>query len=204
MLLIRGDLLLRYPNAIIYAHKAKDYDPSVPSSRPELDTSDATKRQFPVMRIDPAPGVTFLGFSLSPSPARPPAPGERPAGWFFVFEEHPTETRFGLDVSRKQGGLESWRELAWKIEGTEAGDVNIVNGYISTAPPDPKLADNAPAPDRDKRWGKNGAHMAYITLRPAYRFLVHSSIWYPDKFVSNPAQRKPVKEYARPAKPPQR
>ncbi len=189
MLLIRGDLLLRHPNAIIYAQKAPSYDPnSGPST--ELETSGI---KFPLTRIDPVPGVTLLGFVFGADEKPDQSPG-----WFFVFEEHPTEMRFGLDESRKQGDLVSWRELAWNIEGTEDGDVQVTNGYVSVSGKIPKPESSAKGV-----WGNNGADMAYITLRPAYRLLVHSSIWHPDNFVPDRTARKKETIRAWPAKPSQ-
>jgi hypothetical protein len=149
MLLIKGDLLVRYPNAVISVQRAENGAPP----------------KFPMLRINPVPGVTLLGFDLEPSPlkASPSDPG-----WFFVFEEHPTETRFGLDIS--PGVLNSWRELTWDDVKTQDSGYIRVTGSDAT-PPQP--LDAGPAV-----WGRNGADMAYITLQKAYRLRVHSNHWF--------------------------
>ena len=54
ILLIKGDLLLRYPNAVIYAQRAGFNVGGGATSIPQVDT--AVPAVFPVMRINPAPG----------------------------------------------------------------------------------------------------------------------------------------------------
>ena len=149
MLLIKGDLLVRYPNAVISVQRAEN----------------GALPKFPILRINPVPGVTLLGFELEPSPLKA-SPGD--PGWFFVFEEHPTETRFGLDISG--GVLNSWRELTWDNVKTQDNGYIRVTGSDATPQPSP--------PDPYAVWGRNGADMAYITLQKAYRLRVHSSVWF--------------------------
>jgi hypothetical protein len=80
VLLIRGDLLSRYPNAVIYAAKATG-NPREPG--PE--------EKYPIFRGTLQPDVTFLGFDLTSEEAT------KDAGWFFIIQEQPTEPRFGFD-----------------------------------------------------------------------------------------------------------
>src|SRR5206468_3250968 len=84
VLLVRGELLRRYPTTTIYAAPAAadgDLDP--------------TTRLAPMFRGFLDPDITFLGFALTEEAAL----GTDPAGpgWFFVLEQHPGEPRFGLD-----------------------------------------------------------------------------------------------------------
>lgn len=118
VVLVRGELLRRYPNTLIYATKAvEDGNDRVPytlSKKDEvIDTSDAKDDpdiMFPVFRGTLDPDVTFLGFELSPEEAvndpyhkdtTDPPDDHLDEGWFFVFEEPPgaEETRFGLDIN---------------------------------------------------------------------------------------------------------
>jgi hypothetical protein len=80
VLLIRSDLLSRYPNAVIYAAKATG-DPREPG--PE--------EKYPIFRGTLQPDITFLGFDLTSEEAT------KDAGWFFIIQEQPTEPRFGFD-----------------------------------------------------------------------------------------------------------
>ncbi len=176
MLLIKGDLLARYPTALIYAARAKWPDGAGGGTRPVVD--EARPPDLPVLRVTPAPGVTLLGFALPETvPAGDP-------GWFFVIEEHPTEPRFGLDLSG--GAPTTWRELSWPLAPTRADG----SGHI-TLTPAPALADPDPTEvkspkqiERERRdravvWGRDAAHMAYIMLQKPYRLQIHARVWLP-------------------------
>lgn len=109
VLLIRGNLLRRYPNTTIYAAKAyeegDDLVPRWPSSHPGDDPAASEHVKYPVFRGTIEPDITFLGFDLTPDEATGAEPtpsvtsdGETDShGWFFAFEEPPGEPRFGLD-----------------------------------------------------------------------------------------------------------
>jgi hypothetical protein len=93
-LLIHGELLKRYPNAIIYAGKAKKS--SAPTADPNgriLDTSD---ERYPIFRGYLNDDMTFLGFNLSVQDAYG-GTAASPEGFFFVFQQQPSEPRFGLE-----------------------------------------------------------------------------------------------------------
>ncbi len=83
VLLIRGELLRRYPNAVIYAAKATG-DPREPG--PE--------ERPPMFRGTLQPDITFVGFELTKRQAQGNATDP---GWYFIIQEQPTEPRFGFD-----------------------------------------------------------------------------------------------------------
>lgn len=197
ILMIKSNLLLRYPNTIISARKAvwnKNGD--------EIVSGDL--EQFPSFRINPVPGVTMMGFDLGDHSAFNEKITANNLGWFFVIEEHPTEIRFGLDLSND--GLTSWHELAWSdVSNLEGGCISVQKNNPNLIQPKTSLPaninpNNLPAPndpqwgdfliknpdwkrylhDKTKIWGKNSAHMAYILLQKAYRIQIHSSTWFPD------------------------
>jgi hypothetical protein len=87
VLLIRGELLRRYPNSVIYAVKAVRQ-----AGQLVLSTLPADEKH-PLFRGTMKPDVTFLGFGLS----RADVIGD--PGWFFVIQQQPTEPRFGMDVA---------------------------------------------------------------------------------------------------------
>jgi hypothetical protein len=84
VLLIRGELLSRYPNAVIYAAEAIEGTDGKREPGP--------KEKYPIFRGTLQPDVTFLGFDLTSTLAK------ENLGWFFIIQEQPTEPRFGFDV----------------------------------------------------------------------------------------------------------
>ena len=86
VLLVRGELLRRYPNAVIYATEAV------------LDAQGrralGAEQKQPLFRGTLTPDVTFFGFDLDAATASGDGGDE---GWFFVFEPPPSEPRFGFE-----------------------------------------------------------------------------------------------------------
>ena len=79
VLLIRGELLLKFSNTLIYLVKKKGKKP---------DLSLKAVRTFPVFEGALPPDIVFLGF---------PIKKEEAAEYYVIFEERMTELRFGLD-----------------------------------------------------------------------------------------------------------
>jgi hypothetical protein len=125
VLVIRGELLKKYPTAVIYANKAQ-WQPSDAAPDPtkervlvKLDPGEEadpplTKIRMPLFEAKVEPDIYFIGFDLKEEDAigGTGQPGDTEAGWFFVIKERPGEPRFGLDVDRA-GPLEVWNDLAW-------------------------------------------------------------------------------------------
>jgi hypothetical protein len=110
VLLIRGELLKRYPTAIIYAGKAKKS--TAPTADPNgriLDTSD---ERYPIFRGTLNDDMTFLGFNLSVADAYG-GTAASPEGFFFVFQQQPSEPRFGLEPTELSNPTTHWADLAW-------------------------------------------------------------------------------------------
>ena len=103
VLLIRGELLRRYPDTIIYAAKAK-----LSGDHRIIDSSD---ERYPIFGGTLPNDITFVGFNLSPEDARGGTKAA-PQGFFFVFQQHPTGPRFGLEPSAA-GTVTQWSDLAW-------------------------------------------------------------------------------------------
>jgi hypothetical protein len=189
VLLIRGDLLRRYPRAMVYAVEAVW---SSDGTRRELGTTEL----YPMFRATQAPDITMLGFLLTAQQVRgadapPPSSSTPPLaeqqfraanassnvghpGWFFVLQEQPTEPRFGMDVATTYGDTPAtWRDLSWgHLAPNEEALKQIV--YV---PIDGLLKDIV----RDQiPWGKNAAHMASITRQRPFRVAIHARTWLPD------------------------
>jgi hypothetical protein len=148
VLLIRGELLQRYPDALIYAVKART-----------LSTL-GTEEQLPLFRGRIEPDITFLGFKLTDEEARG---GATSRGWFFVIQEQPTAPRFGLDVTREKP-LVSWNDLGWSDLKTAPGAHLRTDDLLVPA------ADRPPGPV----WPLNGAHLAAILRQRPVRVAFHA------------------------------
>jgi hypothetical protein len=126
VLIIRGELLRRYPNTVIYAAKAK------------LDgrqrVIDPTDERYPLFAGTLPTDITFIGFNLSEADAKGGTPAS-PEGFFFVFQQHPTEPRFGLEPSAT-GTVQHWADLAWTNFGVSRQQANghHVNGRPARTP----------------------------------------------------------------------
>jgi hypothetical protein len=112
VLLVRGELFKRYPNAIVYAGKAKRQGQSL--------VLDETAEKYPIFRGVLPTDITFFGFNLSEDDARG-GTATSPDGYFFVFQEQPSEPRFGLEPNEKEAAVTQWADLAWTNFGGGAG-----------------------------------------------------------------------------------
>ncbi|MFE9775608.1 hypothetical protein ACFYOV_28870 [Streptomyces sp. NPDC005931] len=123
VLVIRGELLKKYPNAAIYAHRARweltagQPDPSkerVPVELVDEAHPAHDEIRLPLYEAKVEPDIYLLGFDLTSKEAK----GEQPAGsagWFFVIKERPGEPRFGADVAPDASPprVEVWNDLSW-------------------------------------------------------------------------------------------
>jgi hypothetical protein len=182
VLLIRGDLLKKYPNAIIYAIKAEwqlDGVSGLPNytlpRRPKADTE-----VYPIFNAKIEPDITFFGFDLTIEEARGEDPAvlqtafaESPdpallatgdAGYFFVLKERPGEARFALDTDPGEvSDFETWNDLHWgRLTSTETIG----------------LGDLVGTPDETESivWGENmnAAQMASVLYQNPVMVCVHA------------------------------
>ena len=110
VLLIRGELLKRYPHAIIYAGKAKKVAST--AQDPNGRVLDPTDERYPIFRGTLKDDMTFLGFNLSVADAYG-GTAASPEGFFFVFQQQPSEPRFGLEPFETAPTTTHWADLAW-------------------------------------------------------------------------------------------
>jgi hypothetical protein len=179
VLLVRGDLLKKYPNTRVYAIKAV----KLPNGRrvpalPEFKPPQPSEPVAPVFHGSLAPDLTFFGFGFTEEEARG-APGTASAdGVFFVFEERISEARFGLDElmpGRSPGAMSSWDDLTWGHLGVAGG------AYLDSAKPSAVPANAAGA-----SWGASSAAMARITFQKPVRIAVHADRMLPAKPAAKP------------------
>jgi hypothetical protein len=184
VLVIRGELLKRYPNTVIYAQKALDDGQGAKVIRETDLTPQQFDRElkFPLFKAEIEPDLRFFGFDLTIEKAKGTTashdfPGDH-LGWFFVLQEVPGEPRFGMDISYQptrdtdnnpsNDPKDDWDNLAWNLFGaTEPA-------FVKVAPPPtfprPDVAELSLHP-----WASNAAQMAYILFQTPVMVAVHAS-----------------------------
>jgi hypothetical protein len=188
VLVIRGDLLKRYPTAVIFAQQAKwvedEEDPSVPPRKiRELDEGDPkTTIKEPIFKAEIEPDIHFLGFDLTASMAKgdpkPPETAGDPGnpGWFFVIQERPGEPRFGLDITTDDPPpfpLEEWNKLSWNHFGNP-DEIPFIKLNPAEIP-----AVSGDSPDKNIKWASNAADMAYILYQVPVMVAIHADNMLP-------------------------
>jgi hypothetical protein len=159
VLLVRGELLHRYPGAIIYAAQAR-----LGTAGLELDDSTILP---PTFRGTLLPDTTFIGFPLTVEDVT----GGNAPDWWFVIAEHPTEPRFGLDeqASRPPSAADwTWNDLAWPNLVTAPGNVDDIVHAPAAAPTlAGKTVDGV-------RWGNDAAGQAHATFQQPVRVAIRA------------------------------
>ena len=167
ILLIKGELLMRYPGAIIYASKAK-----FKNSKPVLPVPSDEKEEIklPVLRGTIPPDVTLLGFDISIDNLCGDDEKDDP-GYFFIIQEQPSEPRFAIDVDEDTipdpDSLQSWNDLNWNyitlLPGSNNNNIDLENGLLKG-----KQIGGV-------TWGSHAADIANILLQQPVRIAVHAS-----------------------------
>ncbi len=154
VVLVRGDLVRRYPSVAITLLTPLDGEP------PLVDGAIAAEHVVgPSFRSLLDDATVVVGF--------PRDPGEVLGGWYVCFEEPFTQPRAGLDEPEPGGDYgtppdTSWADLTWghlgdghthiPLTGT-ALDAHVLGGLT---------------------WARNSAHMAGITFQQPFRFVVRA------------------------------
>jgi hypothetical protein len=197
VLVIRGELLKRYPTAVIYAHRAAwqlkedgTIDPTKERLLAELTPAEEanpprSKVRTPLYEAKVDPDIYFFGFDLTAEVARG-GTGDQPTddpGWFFVIKERPGDPRFGLDIDASPR-LEVWNDLSWDdvLPGPPGGFVQIDPSTPTrtvTAPTGPEAAEKATqhADDVNIVWSKDmsASDLAYVLFQVPVLVAVHAS-----------------------------
>lgn len=193
VLVVRGDLLQRYPTAVIYAQRAAwqldrhgQPDPTRDRVPVALDSNDEAtpplgKVLFPLYEAHVDPDVTFVGFALDPATARGGTGPSADPGWFFVIKERPGEPRFGMNepIAGDPTRLVNWDDLTWAAAGVAPGAPITLAQTISLVPYVAATdLQNLPDPaDAQARWtpATDAAQLAYILYRVPTLVAVHAS-----------------------------
>src|SRR6185436_3004801 len=171
VLVVRGDLLKKYPTAVVYAQQARWRQEAEDCFVRELDDSNPDLFvKAPIFKAEIEPDVRFLGFDLTAGVAKgDPDPAAANPGWYFVIQERPGEPRFGLDDLSEESPTPptNWNELAWEHLGNFAslGCIDFNAGILD---------ESITHPDNQFVWGRNAADMAYILYQVPVMVAFHA------------------------------
>ncbi|MCZ6820655.1 MAG: hypothetical protein O7G31_14380 [Calditrichaeota bacterium] len=169
VLVVRGDLLKKYPTTMVFAQKAKWGKDEFNRDVRIIDEDEpAEKIEVPIFKAEIEPDLKFLGFNLTANIVK----GSKniydgDAGWFFVFQEAPGEPRFGLDVPSNDQvePPQEWKNVSWAhLTNFETLDFVDLEENIPTTPADSDNVD----------WGENAADQAYILYRVPVMVAFHA------------------------------
>ena len=157
VLMVRGELIRRYPNAMILAMRAGSVDVSGvptfedPVAAPDTLAAISFHGHLP-------PDITLVGFQLTLADIQ--AGSKDGLGWWFVVAEHPTAPRFGLAEGPNQIPAQTRDQLAWNQVELRFG--RFLDGS-QTVP----LPDTAGGPSII--FGAEAASTAHVLLRDPVR-----------------------------------
>jgi hypothetical protein len=195
VLVIRGELLKKYPTAVIYAHRAaweRTAGNAIDKSRPRklMPLTPAQEAnppreivKTPLYEAKVDPDIYFFGFDLTAEQAQGGqiVNGEEDPGWFFVIKERPGEPRFGLDIGDAQPAIHTWSDLTW------ADVLNTVTpgGFLRAGERTVVLTDPGPGSEESDQYNDDSrfqwradthaAELAYILFQLPVLMAVHAA-----------------------------
>ena len=193
VLVIRGELLKKYPNAVISAQPARWQTVSETDPTPDkalerrLDESKAVLTPLYEARV--RPDIFLFGFDLTALEARGDDTVDDKPGWFFRIEEVPGDARFGFDTSR-DGDLNVYNDLTWDdvVPGVVDGDTVTVAGIPSITlvePTAPEVEEKHEQWESDRQVpfdpNASAAELAYVALQAPVLMAVHAAELLPDQ-----------------------
>jgi len=198
VLVIRGELLKKYPTAAIYAHKAAwpvvrgKVDMSgerVPVPVPDDVSPPSGLIKLPIYEAKVEPDIYLLGFDLGADAAR----GEDgDLGWFFVIKERPGDPRFGVDEAQPgpPTPVEVWNDLTWsRVDPQDRhhfiqfdADITVGLDSFNGDEDDQEKAEQREDDENLKSWRSDisSADVAYILFQAPVLVAVHAQEMLPD------------------------
>jgi hypothetical protein len=159
VVLIRGDLIRRYPSVAIMLLSPLDGEPPVVAGTIAADHITA-----PSFRTLLDANTVVVGFPEDPDKVLA-------EGWYVCLEEPFTQPRAGLDEPDDDAGFgqapaTSWANLTWANVARESAYPTLTHIRFADAP----WLDGRELEQRT--WGRNSAHMAGITFQQPFRFII--------------------------------
>lgn len=194
VLLVRGELLRRYPNTTVYAARAKwvagglcEIDEPAANA---TDAEIAAVQSWPLFSGVLEPDGVFFGFRLTVPQVKGAADPSGDPGWYFVLQEHSSEPRFGLDeADPAQLGVTvagaDWNNLSWGSLVADAAALEALKTIdLNAQLPNTTLVTD-PATSRwhaDQGLGTAGSRssdLAYVTFQRPMRVGIHGADMIP-------------------------
>jgi hypothetical protein len=191
VLVIRGELLKKYPNTIISAQPAKwQITNGQPDKSKERQLDDSVAPIFPLYEARVAPDIYFFGFDLTAEVARGDDTVNDKPGWFFRIEEVPGDARFGFDISRDpESDINVWNDLAWTDVVPGVADGMHIN--VAAIPPRSLIEPTGSVIEKHQQWEfdqhvpfdaqVSAAELAYIALQTPVIMAIHASELLPNQ-----------------------
>ncbi|HZB12623.1 MAG TPA: hypothetical protein VE467_06330 [Chryseolinea sp.] len=186
VLLIRGELLKKYPNTQVYAQKAAFKNVSDPAAPRKLaDANGDGNIKVPVFIAELDPDIYLFGFDLDEEEAKGDSTDATKPGWFFVLRERPGQIRFGLDdwtptdpddPAFPESDPTNWNDLSWEHLVNAPSDLNNYHLDAQHVFAAGTGSENTPI----ATWGKNSADMAYILYQNPVLFARHGQEMLPE------------------------
>lgn len=179
VLVIRGELLRRYPNTMVTAVQAQWATDENGQVNMNLPRTLSTVEKLPLFTAEVKPDVTMIGFDLTAAAAHGMVATtvngktvyvKSQPGWFFVLEERVGELRFGMDESETKATSKplTYDDLTW-------GHVTLTKGHVDVS----RSLSLATASGDTLKWGQNSANMAYVLYQNPVRVAVHAADMMP-------------------------
>jgi hypothetical protein len=132
-LVLRGQLLRRYPRTLIYAIPATWVDKDGKKERVPVPSSTATPAELlPAFSGRIEPDITYVAFSF-PNNANVKGnsnPAANNPGWFFVFCQDPGEPRFGIDIADPEPDDPEPFDLAALWSDSNKNSATVANTWL--------------------------------------------------------------------------
>jgi len=196
VLVIRGELLKKYPNTIVTAQPAKwQLKNGQPDKTKERELDESKPQISPLYEARVAPDLYFFGFDLTAVEARGDDTVNDKPGWFFRIQEVPGDARFGFDISREaDSDVNVWNDLAWPDVVPALVDGKYIK--VSAIPPRPLVEPTAPSvTEKHQQWESDqhvpldanvsSAELAYIALQTPVIMAIHASELLPNQETGN-------------------
>lgn len=169
ILLIRGDLFRKYPNAVVYAQKAKKKPGNGGGGRQQAKPMElGSEIMFPAYKAEIKPDIKLLGFDLTEPVAKGDGTTGNP-GWFFVIAEAPGEPKFGMDLDFQPSPPFAWDDLSWtNVQTSNGGFIRVADLTDTTTEEWSKL------PKSSGQWGRSAADMATILFQLPAMIATHA------------------------------
>jgi hypothetical protein len=160
VLVMRSDLLRKFPRPLIYAQAAAR---DTTTGLRHLDDNAAPV--LPAFQATIDPDVTMFGFTLSSDPF---GTGDD-EGYYFVIKERAGQLRFGLDEHAPAEGVGDWDDLSWEHLPATADHLVLATAPTQVPPP----ATGEPV------WAGSAADMASILIRSQVMYARHAVYMLP-------------------------